>query len=83
MEKVNKDELVKSRKHHLLCTEIQKFMTFPPSVSRLFTTPTILMGSEKTKTQIAVLGNTTSYNLSAVGGEAFFDTDNQGGAIAD
>ncbi len=37
----NYDKLVKSRKRHLHCTEIQCPMTFLPSVARLFATPTI------------------------------------------
>ena len=31
---------------------------------------------KNSKTPFALYGNTVSYNLSAVGGEAFYDTDN-------
>ena len=38
---VNLDGLVKRQKRYLHCTEIQRVTTCPPSVARLFTTPTI------------------------------------------
>ncbi len=34
------------------------------------------MDSKKVKSPFALYGNTASYNLSAVSGEAFYDTDN-------
>jgi len=38
----NTDGIVKSQNRHLHSTELQGDTTFPPSVSWLFTTPTIL-----------------------------------------
>ncbi len=48
----NNDGLAKSSKHPLHSTEIQRVKTFPPSVAKRFTTPTMLMASKYVKTPI-------------------------------
>ncbi len=73
---MNNDELAKRRKRHLHCKETQRLMAFPPSVVRLFTTPTTMMNSQKVLNAVCT-AHKYKYNeyLSTVGGEVFYDID--------